>query len=98
MTRPIDHIFPGDKGQYFTAPKDDPDAIPAEALELREKARQGALEGRTDKCVFCKEPFFFFAADKGLCKGHVYSQAGARETQISGICEYCFDATTGEDE
>jgi hypothetical protein len=98
MPKPIDAIFPGDKGQYFTAPKDDPEDIPEEVRELRDKAEQGALEDKTDRCVFCKKAFFFYAADKGVCQGHVYSTAGAKETQISGICEFCFDATTGDDE
>lgn len=34
------------------------------------------------ECIQCKEPF---------SKENVFTQEGARETQISGMCEKCFD-------
>lgn len=34
-------------------------------------------------CVYCKEEF---------SKENVFTQEGAVETQISGMCEQCFDA------
>lgn len=39
-------------------------------------------------CIECKERF----SDK-----NVYSSAGAKETQISGLCEQCFDKITVEE-
>lgn len=40
-------------------------------------------------CVKCSQPFKFGL--KGEPGVNVYSQAGARETQITGYCETCFD-------
>lgn len=40
-------------------------------------------------CVQCSQPFKFGLKDDP--ESNVYSQAGARETQISGFCERCFD-------
>lgn len=40
-------------------------------------------------CIFCKQPF---------SKENVYSHLGAKETQISGSCEKCFDDITMETE
>lgn len=34
------------------------------------------------QCVFCKQPF---------SDVNVYSELGWKETQISGMCETCFD-------
>jgi hypothetical protein len=34
-------------------------------------------------CITCKEPF---------SKANVFTVEGARETQLSGMCECCFDA------
>ena len=48
-------------------------------------------------CVFCHEKIFFVAGTYAVTKGHVYSEAGAKEVHISRICEYCFDETTKED-
>lgn len=43
----------------------------------------------SDVCISCGKPFTF---------DNVYSDAGWMETQISGLCELCFDAITKEDE
>jgi hypothetical protein len=40
-------------------------------------------------CGECKERF---------CDDNCYSEAGWQETQISGLCERCFDALTKDDE
>lgn len=40
-------------------------------------------------CVCCKEEF---------SKENVFTQEGAVETQISGLCEKCFDGIFEEDE
>jgi hypothetical protein len=42
-----------------------------------------------EKCVSCQKPF---------SKENVFTDAGQRETQISGMCEVCFDAITSEDD
>lgn len=49
-------------------------------IQVPEEVKQG---GRFKCCVFCKEPF----SDK-----NVFTQLGWRETQISGMCEKCFDS------
>lgn len=41
------------------------------------------------RCVLCKEPFG---------EANVFTQAGWRETQITGLCEACFDRVTAEDD
>lgn len=43
------------------------------------------------------------AIDKGLCiacgePAKFYSEAGKREYQITGMCEYCYDACCPEEE
>jgi hypothetical protein len=43
---------------------------------------------REGKCIRCKHPVI-----SGL---NVYSPAGAAEYKVSGLCEDCFDAITGE--
>ena len=48
-------------------------------IQIPEDVKQG---GRFKCCIFCKEPF----SDK-----NVFTPLGWRETQISGICEKCFD-------
>jgi hypothetical protein len=48
-------------------------------IQIPEDVKQG---GRFKCCIFCKEPF----SDK-----NVFTQLGWRETQISGMCEKCFD-------
>ena len=34
------------------------------------------------KCILCKEPF---------TESNVYTDLGWKETQVSGMCEKCFD-------
>lgn len=51
-------------------------------LELPFKRRATPSEHYTE-CVCCNEPF----SDK-----NVFTYLGAKETQIRGMCEACFDA------
>lgn len=53
---------------------------------IREESRQAAASGI---CVSCKTPF---------SEANTHSQAGWRETQISGLCEDCFDEACPDDE
>jgi hypothetical protein len=41
------------------------------------------------KCEMCKQPFSAL---------NVFSVEGAKETQISGLCEACFDSLFADDE
>ena len=43
------------------------------------------------KCIRCRHILFFASHSKALCEGHVYSQNGIDEADISGYCEFCFD-------
>jgi hypothetical protein len=99
MTKPVDHLFPGDKGKYFDAPKEsETEGVPQELLDLQQSADEAAASGEVGKCVFCKHGFFWWQGGPALLQGQVYSQEGAKETQISGICEFCFDATMDGDD
>lgn len=53
--------------------------------QAREGMRPGALK---TSCGICGKPFVFGTVDSDA---NVYSMAGARETQITGTCESCFD-------
>ncbi len=44
---------------------------------------------RYEKCMNCEQPF---------SKANTHSVDGWRETQISGLCENCFDEITAEAE
>lgn len=46
-----------------------------------------ALKGTYEKCVGCQAPF---------SDANTHTEAGWRETQISGLCEDCFDAVCSE--
>lgn len=41
-------------------------------------------------CILCKQPIELTAFATGK-PGNIYSFAGRREYQISGMCEHCFD-------
>lgn len=66
-----------------------------ELYKLRATAKQNMSavdeNTRTRACVLCKSPMFFAEDTVSRIKGHVHSRTGAREVQISGCCEYCFD-------
>jgi hypothetical protein len=47
------------------------------------------LFSKTDKCLLCKEAF---------SEANVFTNEGHKETQISGICERCFDQLFTSDE
>jgi hypothetical protein len=93
--KPVDILFPGDKGQYFTAPKEsETEGVPPEMLTMQDTANM--TEG--PRCVFCKNRFFWWEGGPALLQGQVYSQEGAKDVQITGVCEFCMDATMGDDE
>ena len=61
-------------------------------LEVRRRALEpGPPVG---KCVYCKQPFLDIPYDHALIEGHVYSENGLKEVNITGICEWCFDEIT----
>lgn len=58
---------------------------------------------KTMKCLCCKKEIFLHpflnggkypTEEEKMKSGVVYSEAGYREVQISGICEACFDRIT----
>lgn len=51
-----------------------------------------------NKCVECGKKFIFINTVDSELEGYynVYSEYGVKETQISGLCELCFDSLTGE--
>lgn len=45
-------------------------------------------------CISCSKIPNYLEMDRALEPGHIYSQAGIREFEISQLCEYCFDEAT----
>lgn len=45
------------------------------------------------RCIFCKNKVFFEPDEISRIHGHIYSDSGRREFDLTGICEYCFDKT-----
>lgn len=43
------------------------------------------------KCVRCGMGTFYITYEFATGMGHIYSEAGAREYKITGLCEWCFD-------
>ena len=59
--------------------------------------REGANEAKMGRpCPMCKNYPFQAPHDEALIEGHIYSDAGAREVGITGLCEFCFDKVTAE--
>lgn len=72
-------------------PIDSPFGSAAEKLqaEAKRQAREGMRPGALKTtCDLCNKPFVFGTIESAA---NVYSMAGARETQITGTCEACFD-------
>lgn len=69
-------------------------------VELQDEAERQAREGLKGphrlwtRCTSCAQPFRFGREIDGA---NVYTYAGARESQISGMCESCFDETFKEE-
>lgn len=70
------------------------------ASEFAEQVIQGLqqiLDARTSHqtwCLVCKQETFFERHGQALRPGHIYSDAGRREFEISHTCEWCFDRAT----
>ena len=43
------------------------------------------------KCDWCNERVFYVPADQAYVMGHIYTEMGLREFEISETCEFCFD-------
>lgn len=66
-------------------------------IELVTLLQEGADEaGLSNRCPRCQHYPFFAPNDEALIEGHVYSQAGLAEVQITRYCEFCFDLVTVE--
>lgn len=60
---------------------------------------------RMKRCICCDQPYFCADPNGPVPKeevkfedfrpGLIYSEAGMKEVNISGMCEYCFNKTTG---
>lgn len=67
-----------------------------DAMTLQAEAERQAREGLRGPqqykthCIECERPFTFGVTTPDY-QATVYSMAGARETQITGMCEACFD-------
>lgn len=84
--------------EYLTSLKAHPDY--EDALRVKIKADEAVSYDMI--CVDQPEhKVFYFATDKALMPGHIYSKAGEKEFFMSGLCEYCWDAAftlDGEEE
>lgn len=68
----------------------------AEILTL---VRDGADEAQMGpKCPSCGHYSFHAPWTHALIEGHVYSNDGVREINITGYCEFCFDIITQEED
>lgn len=72
-----------------------------DAATLKAEAERQAREGMRGPqamrlhCIECQNPFTF--GDQST-QANVYSMAGARDTQIIGMCERCFDELFKEED
>lgn len=48
------------------------------------------------KCSKCRELVIYLPLDHPVGMGHIYSDDGVREYDITRLCEYCFDEITKE--
>lgn len=62
--------------------------IPKEVIELRDRAMND--ESYQIRCIN-GEKVFFYPADKAYAPGHIYSDDGVKEFDISRCCEWHFD-------
>ena len=46
-------------------------------------------------CISCKKPIHLSDQPTNT-EGNIYSTSGAKEYQITGMCEYCFDQMVKE--
>jgi len=64
---------------------------------MADKASAAFLAGRYSRRCILGEPVFYVENAKALVAGHIYSENGAEEFEISGMCEYHFDKAFAED-
>jgi len=75
----------------------DPETTREKRIELLTMMQNSADEVKMGRqCQRCHHYPFFAPHEEALLEGHVYSQAGMDELQISGYCEFCFDLVTKE--
>lgn len=71
-------------------------------LVLADKREQSLKVYPGQVCLNCKQPPIHLDKneivnfDDAVFEGHIYSQAGLDEFEISRHCEYCFDKITWE--
>lgn len=86
---PIDVPFPSWEAWNRIRNGDFMPCLESDRAEYDSQKRFAAANITYTICVACKEPF-----SDANCR----TQAGWQETQISGLCERCFDDITAEDE
>lgn len=59
---------------------------------------QKMAAGRSPTCVECHQTMVNLPYLYALIEGHVYSEAGVKEVEITRLCEWCFDIITAEPE
>lgn len=69
-------------------------SIEEQAAEMAPKAHAAMEAGHNGRCILCGQGVFYIPHSEGVRKGHIYSEAGAREFRISSSCEFCFDQAT----
>lgn len=64
------------------------------ALDDCRTMQKGAEEANMSRCVE-GEAVFWYAWERGLIPGHIYSEAGRNEFRMSHSCEFHFDKWLG---
>lgn len=80
------------RAQFYNP--DTPRERQIELLRLMQTSADDLKMGR--RCPRCKHYPFFVPHDEALLEGHVYSELGMNEVNITGYCEFCFDLVTKE--
>jgi hypothetical protein len=60
-------------------------------IEIATKVREFAVEEGMRNCINCGKALFHIPFRMALIEGHVFSEDGAREVSITGMCEWCWD-------
>lgn len=55
------------------------------------KQEVNSYDNYRHKCWECGERVFYVPADRAYAMGHIYTELGVQEFEISQICEFCFD-------
>lgn len=88
-----------DKRDEYRAKWESKDTTTEERIKILTDMQDMAnQEGYDSTCIRCKELVILLPHNEAVGEGHIYSEAGINEYQITRLCEYCFDDITVEDE